>query len=198
MPQRNLFCSKDYGLLLAQLERGLMQIDNKKLHYICQICLLCAGTGKRISDVCNFTKIQILMLLDLGRFSFRVKKTGSLGTVVWYGESYLLKKIIDNWIDFKCSRASLYRYMDAFLQTYCHVLPKKRGIKFHEFRFKLAGRLYDELKTHREIKHLLDHNSNRVTNHYIAQELFNIFQEREAAASATVTLPINADLSSSR
>ena len=176
--ERNLLSSSDFSILLKHLESGLeTSANNPSRCYVCRVSLLCAGTGKRISDVCKFTKNQIEMLRDLGSFSFRVQKTGSLGLVIWYGESDTLNKIIEHWTDFQCSRASLYRSMEKFLIG-CG-LPKRKGIKFHEFRFKLAGRLYDAMKTQNEVKHLLDHKTNKVTKHYIAQELYNIFKERE-------------------
>lgn len=174
---RNLLSLDHYHKLLQELERGLQNDKDASIRYLCRVCLLCAGTGKRISDVCKFTKAQIAMLHDVGSFPFRVQKTNSLGIVNWYNDRDTLKRILESWIEFKCSRASLYRKMEGFVSS-CG-LPKIRGLKFHEFRFKLAGRLYDSMKTHNEVKHLLDHKSNKVTTHYITQELYNIFKERE-------------------
>lgn len=174
---RNLLSLKHYRALLAELARGLQNSNDMSIRYLCRVSLLCAGTGKRISDVCKFTRAQITMLRDVGSFSFRVQKTNALGIVNWYHDRDTLKKILENWVEFKCSRASLYRTMEKFV-TSCG-LPKIRGLKFHEFRFKLAGQLYDSMKTHNEVKQLLDHKSNKVTTHYIAQELYNIFKERE-------------------
>lgn len=175
--ERNLLSSHDYHKLLQELERGLQTADDMSTRYLCRVSLLCAGTGKRISDVCKFTRAQISMLHDIGSFSFRVQKTGTLGIAKWYNNKETLQKILECWTDFTCSRASLYRKMEKFISS-CG-LPKIKGLKFHNFRFKLAGRLYDSMKCHNDIKHLLDHKSDKVTTHYIAQELYNIFKERE-------------------
>lgn len=175
--KRDLLPSEDYDRLIQQLANGIDNFQDVPMHYVCQVCLLCAGTGMRVSDVCKFTRKQIQMLLDLGSFAFRVQKSGSLGIVIWYGEMEMLEKILNNWVDFKCSRASLYRLIDKFLQN--NAISKRKGIKFHEFRFKVAGRLYNAMKTQEDVQLLLDHKSKKITKHYIAQELYNMFKEGE-------------------